>query len=345
MKYRKLGQSELRVSEICLGTMTFGQQNSLPDAKAQLDYASERGVNFIDTAEMYPVPARAETQGTTESFVGEWLQGRVRDRVIVATKIAGQGRPITWLRNGSLAVNRANVRRALEDSLRRLQTDYVDLYQIHWPDRYVPQFGATVYDPDSERTTTPIAEQLEAFAQVIREGKVRYIGLSNETAWGVAEFSRVAARYGLPKVVSIQNAYSLLNRTFDSALAEASRREEVGLLSYSPLAFGLLTGKYVAGPPANSRLGLFDSFGQRYRKTNVDEAVAGYLQIAKDHGLTPTALALAFVQSRWFTASTIIGATTLDQLRENLDSVEVSLSPDVLAAIDLVHARYPNPAP
>jgi aryl-alcohol dehydrogenase-like predicted oxidoreductase len=345
MKYRKLGQSELRVSEICLGTMTFGQQNTLAEAKQQLDYAVERGVNFIDTAEMYPVPARAETQGTTESFVGEWLKGRARDRVIVATKIAGQGRPITWLRNGSLAVNRENVRRALEDSLRRLQTDYVDLYQIHWPDRYVPQFGATAYDPDSERTATPIVEQLEAFAQVIREGKVRYIGLSNETAWGVAEFSRVAARFGLPKVVSIQNAYSLVNRTFDSALAEASHREEVGLLAYSPLAFGLLTGKYAGGPPANSRLGLFDSFGQRYRKTNVDEAVAAYVQIAKEHGLTPTALALAFARGRWFTASTIIGATTPEQLRENLDSVEVSLTPEVHSAIEQVHARFPNPAP
>jgi aryl-alcohol dehydrogenase-like predicted oxidoreductase len=345
MKYRSLGQSELRVSEICLGTMTFGQQNTLADAKEQLDYAVERGVNFIDTAEMYPVPARAETQGTTESFIGEWLKGRPRDRVIVATKIAGQGRPITWLRGGSLAVNRENVRRAVEDSLRRLQTDYVDLYQIHWPDRYVPQFGATAYDPDSERSATPIVEQLEAFAQVIREGKVRYIGLSNETAWGVVEFSRLSARFGLPKVISIQNAYNLLNRAFDSALAEAARREEVGLLAYSPLAFGLLTGKYAGGPPPTSRLGLFDSFGQRYRKTNVDEAVAAYVQIAKDYGLTPTALALAFVRSRWFTASTIIGATTPQQLRENLESVEVSLKPEVLSAIEQVHARYPNPAP
>jgi len=345
MQYRKLGQSELRVSEICLGTMTFGQQNTLADAREQLDYAVERGVNFIDTAEMYPVPARAETQGTTESFIGEWLKGRPRDRVIIATKIAGQGRPITWLRNGSLAVNRANVRRALEDSLQRLQTDYVDLYQIHWPDRYVPQFGATAYDPENERTATPIVEQLEAFAQAIHEGKVRYIGLSNETAWGVAEFSRVASRYGLPKVVSIQNAYNLVNRTFDSALAEASRREEVGLLAYSPLAFGLLTGKYAGGPPANSRLGLFETFGQRYRKTNVDEAVAAYVQIAKDHGLSPAALALAFVRSRWFTASTIIGATTRQQLEENIDSTSVVLSSEILAAIEQVHARYPNPAP
>jgi aryl-alcohol dehydrogenase-like predicted oxidoreductase len=325
--------------------MTFGQQNTLAEAKEQLDYAVDHGVNFIDTAEMYPVPARAETQGTTESYIGEWLSGRTRDQLIIATKIAGQGRPITWLRNGSLAVNRVNVRRAVEDSLRRLRTDYVDLYQIHWPDRYVPQFGATAYDPDSERTATPILEQLEAFAQVIREGKVRYIGLSNETAWGVAEFSHVAQRYGLPKVVSIQNAYSLLNRTYDSALAEAARREEVGLLAYSPLAFGLLTGKYAGGPPPNSRLGLFESFGQRYRKVNVDEAVAAYVQIAKDHGLSGAALALAFVQSRWFTTSTIIGATTRAQLAENLESATVALSPEILNAIEQVHARFPNPAP
>jgi len=237
------------------------------------------------------------------------------------------------------------VRRALEDSLRRLQTDYVDLYQIHWPDRYVPQFGATAYDPENERTATPIVEQLEAFAQLIREGKARYIGLSNETAWGVAEFSRVASRFGLPKVVSIQNAYSLLNRTFDSALAEASRREDVGLLAYSPLAFGLLTGKHAAGPLANSRLALFDSFGQRYRKPNVDEAVAAYVQIAKDHALTPAALALAFVRSRWFTASTIIGATTQKQLEQNLNSLDVTLNAEALAAIEQVHARFPNPAP
>ena len=345
MKYHKLGQSELHVSEICLGTMTFGQQNTLPEACEQLDYALERGVNFIDTAEMYPVPARGETQGRTESFVGEWLKDRPRDSVIVATKIAGQGRPINWLRGGSLAVNRSNVRRAVEDSLQRLQTDYIDLYQIHWPDRYVPQFGAVAYDLASERTATPIAEQLEAFAQVIREGKVRYLGLSNETAWGVAEFSHVASRLGLPKVVSIQNAYSLLNRTFDSSLAEASRREDVGLLAYSPLAFGLLTGKHAAGPAPGSRLALFESFGQRYRKPNVDIAAAAYLEVARTHGLSPAALALAFVRSRFFTSSTIIGATTRQQLEENLNSVDVTLSPEVLAAVEQVHARYPNPAP
>lgn len=345
MKYNQLGNSELRVSELCLGTMTFGEQNSLADAKQQLDLAFERGVNFVDAAEMYPVPARAETQGRTESIIGEWLQGKNRDNVILATKIAGQGRPITWLRNGSLAVNRVNVRRALEDSLERLKTDYVDLYQIHWPDRYAPTFGQVAYDPEQERTATPIAEQLSAFAELIREGKLRYVGLSNETAWGISEFSHVAKAQGLPHVVSVQNAYSLLNRTFDSALAEASRREQVGLLAYSPLAFGLLTGKYLEAVPPDSRLGLFDSFGQRYRKVNVDEATRAYVKLAGELGVSPARLALAFVRSRWFVASTIIGATKRAQLEENLSSLDLTLDAQALAKIDAIHARFPNPAP
>lgn len=345
MKYQKLGQSELRVSELCLGTMTFGQQNSAAEAEEQLDLALDRGVNFIDAAEMYPVPARAETQGRTESIVGDWLSRKTRDQVIVATKIAGQGRPITWLRNGSLAVNRKNTRAAVEASLQRLKTDYIDLYQIHWPDRYVPMFGQTAYDPEQERTTTPISEQLGAFAELIAEGKIRYLGLSNETAWGVSEFSRVSAAEGLPKVVSIQNAYNLLNRTFDSSLAEVVQHENVGLLAYSPLAFGLLTGKHLAGPAAGSRLALFDSFGQRYRGVNVDAATRAYVVLADELGLSPAKLALAFVRSRWFVASSIIGATTRAQLTENLDSLQVSLDADALARVDAIHARYPNPAP
>ena len=311
MRYNQLGASELRVSEICLGTMTFGQQNTIKDAHAQLDYALDRGVNFIDTAEMYPVPAQADTQGRTESFIGEWLVKRPRDRIVLATKIAGPGRPITWVRGGSLAVNRANVRTAVDDSLRRLKTEYIDLYQVHWPDRYVPQFGETEYDPARERSSTPTAEQLAAFADVIHQGKVRYVGLSNETAWGISEFSRVARAAGLPGVITVQNAYSLVNRTFDTALAEASRREQVDLLAYSPLAFGLLTGKYLAGPPAGARLSLFEGFGGRYRKPNVEEAVAAYAAVARDRGLSLTQLALAFVRSRWFVKSTIIGATSL----------------------------------
>ncbi|MDB4976665.1 MAG: putative oxidoreductase [Myxococcaceae bacterium] len=347
MRLRQLANSELHVSEICLGTMTFGQQNTIEEAHQQLDLAFARGVNFIDAAEMYPVPARAETQGRTESYIGQWLRKRARDKVIVATKVAGPGRPIDWLRGGSTAINRQNVRQAVSDSLRRLQTDYIDLYQIHWPDRYVPQFGSTVYDPASERSSTPVAEQLQAIAELVREGKIRYWGLSNETPWGVVDFSRTAQQLGLPRPITIQNAYNLLNRHYDSALAEAGRRENVDLLPYSPLAFGLLSGKYLDGIPAQSRVALFESvgFAGRYRKPNVDEATRAYVGLARDHGLSPAQLALAFVRTRWFVKSTIIGATTLPQLEENLGSLDVQLSDELLAQIDAIHAKYPNPAP
>jgi aryl-alcohol dehydrogenase-like predicted oxidoreductase len=345
MRYNQLGGSDLQVSEISLGTMTFGQQNTLQEAHQQLDLAVERGVNFIDAAEMYPVPARAETQGSTERYLGDWLAKRSRSKFIIATKIAGPGRPIDWVRGGVLAITRENVRQAVDASLRRLRTDYIDLYQVHWPDRYVPQFGATAYELDGERASTPSAEQIDALAQVIKEGKVRHWGLSNETPWGVVEFSRVAAQLGAPKPVSIQNAYNLVNRQFDGALAEATRHERVGLLAYSPLAFGLLSGKYLNGQPENTRFTLFEGFGDRYRKVNVDEAVASYVQIARRHGLLPAQLALAFVRTRWFVTSTIIGATSGRQLEENLNSVTVELSADVLAEIDAVHARFPNPAP
>jgi aryl-alcohol dehydrogenase-like predicted oxidoreductase len=345
MRLHQLGDSELRVSEICLGTMTFGQQNTIEEAHEQLDLAFERGVNFLDAAEMYPVPARAETQGRTESYIGEWLAQRTRDKVVVATKIAGPGRPTNWVRGGSLAINRKNVRQAVTDSLRRLKTDYIDLYQIHWPDRYVPQFGSTVYDPASERSSTPAAEQVEAIGELIKEGKIRYWGLSNETAWGLTDFVRTAKQLGQPPPITIQNAYNLINRHYDSALAEAGRRERVDLIPYSPLGFGLLTGKYLDGVPANTRIALFDNFGARYRKPNVDEAVAAYVKTAKKHGISPTHLALAFVRSRWFVKSTIIGATRRTQLEENLSSLEVELSDEILAELDAVHARYPSPAP
>lgn len=345
MQYRSLGNSPLQVSELCLGTMTFGQQNTIEEAHQQLDYAVARGVNFIDTAEMYPVPSRAETQGATESHIGPWLAQQRRDRLIIATKIAGPSRRLDWIRGGPLAVDRRNIEQAVNDSLKRLQTDYIDLYQIHWPDRFVPIFGQTVFDPDKLRQTVPIAEQLAAFAALIQAGKIRYLGLSNETPWGIAEFSHTARQANLPKVVTIQNAYNLLNRVFDSALAEACHHEQVGLLAYSPLAFGCLTGKHLHGKVESSRLNLFPGFGQRYQKPNVNEAVAAYAAIAQKHHLSLTAMALAFVRQRWFVSSTIIGATTIDQLKENLDSVEVMLHQEILKDIDAVHARYPNPAP
>lgn len=343
MQYRQLG--DLKVSEICLGTMTYGQQNTVEEAHQQLDYAIAHGINFIDTAEMYPVPPRAETYGATETYIGEWLRKQKRDRLIIATKIAGPGRGMKWIRDGAKAINRENLKQAVDDSLRRLQTDYIDLYQIHWPDRYVPLFGQSVYDPAQERETVAIAEQLSAFADLIQAGKIRYVGLSNETPWGISQFSHTAKQLGLPKVVSIQNAYNLLNRVFDWALAETCHRENVGLLAYSPLAFGMLSGKYLSKPSENARITLFKGFGQRYLKTNVNEAVAAYADIAQRHNLTPTKLAIAFVRSRWFVTSTIIGATTLEQLQENLDSLEVVLDDEILAEIDVVHHRYPNPAP
>lgn len=345
MKYNPLGDSGLHVSEICLGTMTYGHQNTIVEAHQQLDYAIAQGVNFIDAAEMYPVPVQETTQGLTETYVGEWLAHQQRDKLIIATKIVGPGRNFKWLREGQQAIDRKNIEQAVDDSLKRLQTDYIDLYQIHWPDRSVPQFGTTVFDPSQERETVPIPEQLAVFADLIQAGKIRALGLSNETPWGVLEFSHVAKQLGLPKVVSIQNAYSLVNRVFDSALAEVSYREQIGLLAYSPLAFGLLSGKYVNGTPDKTRLTLFEGFGGRYRKPNVEAAVAAYVEIARAHNLKPAVLALAFVRSRWFVTSTIIGATTLEQLRENLDSTQVDLDETILAEIDAVNLRYPSPAP
>ncbi|UBF28970.1 NADP(H)-dependent aldo-keto reductase [Kovacikia minuta CCNUW1] len=345
MQYRQLGESDLQVSELCLGTMTYGQQNTEKDAHQQLDYAVAQGVNFIDAAEMYPVPAKAETQGLTEVYLGSWLARQHRDRLIIATKIAGPSRNLNWIRGGPKAIDRANIEQAVHDSLQRLQTDYIDLYQIHWPDRYVPLFGQTVYNPQQVRNTIPIAEQLSVFADLIQAGKIRYLGLSNETPWGVAEFCHTARLLGLPKIISIQNAYNLINRGFETALVETCLQEKLGLLAYSPLGFGNLTGKYLQASPVNGRMTLFPGFGQRYLKPNVMEAVAGYAAIARQYHLSPTTLALAFVRQRWFVTSAIVGATSLDQLKENLASIEVTLSPDILTEIDRVHDRYPNPAP
>jgi aryl-alcohol dehydrogenase-like predicted oxidoreductase len=344
MEFRQLGGSDLHVSALSLGTMTFGEQNSEADAHAQLDLAVSRGVNLIDAAEMYPVPPRAETQGRTESFIGSWLKHQRRDSLIVATKIAGPSRGFAWIRN-SPRIDRQNLEAAIDSSLKRLQTDYVDLYQIHWPDRYVPMFGATSYDIAQQRDTVPIAEQLQALADLVKAGKIRHIGLSNETPWGVTEFARCAERMDLPKIISVQNAYHLLNRSFETGLAEVCHHLDVGLLAYSPLAFGWLTGKYVDDPNAKGRITLFPGFGQRYAKPNVPVASKEYMRIARQAGLTPAMMALAFVRTRWFTSSTIVGATNLGQLKENLDSAEVVLSAEVLEKIEAVNKLYPNPAP
>ena len=344
MEYRQLGASDLQVSALALGTMTFGEQNSEAEAHAQLDLAVSHGVNFIDTAEMYPVAPRAETVYRTESYIGSWLKHQQRDKLIVASKIAGPARGFTWIRGGP-RITREHIHTAIDGSLRRLQTDYIDLYQIHWPDRDVPMFGATSYDVAQERDSTPIAEQLQALGELVREGKVRHIGLSNETPWGVSEFLRCAEMLGLPKIISIQNAYHLMNRTFEAGLAEVCQHANVGLLGYSPLAFGHLSGKYLADPQARGRVTLFQGFGQRYNKPNVPTATKEYVRIARESGLSPAQMALAFARTRWFTSSILLGATSVRQLQENLDSAEITLAAEVLEKIEAVHRVYPNPAP
>jgi len=342
---RPLGRSDLIVPDVCLGTMTFGEQTSEQDAHSQLDYALAAGVDFIDTAEMYAVPARAETYGASESIVGRWLKRQQREQILVATKVAGPSRNLDWIRNGPPALDRANIRAAIDGSLQRLQTDYVDLYQLHWPERNQPMFGQWQYDPTKERECTPIREQLETLAELVKEGKVRAVGLSNEHPWGVMQFLRLADELGLPRVLSTQNAYNLLTRTFETSLAEVCHREQVGLLAYSPLAFGHLTGKYLADPAAPGRISQWPAFGQRYSKPNVVPAVAAYVALARQHGLTPTQLALGFVRSRWFVSSTIIGASSLAQLQETLPATQTPMSPELLAEIDAIHLQYTNPAP
>jgi aryl-alcohol dehydrogenase-like predicted oxidoreductase len=345
VEYRQLGHSALQVSSLCLGTMTFGEQNTEDEAHSQLDAAVAAGINFIDAAEMYPVPARADTYGQTERIVGTWLRRQPRDKLIVATKVAGPARRLEWIRGGPLALDGANIREAIEGSLRRLQTDYVDLYQLHWPERNQPLFGQFEFDPAQERECTSIHDQLEALSALVRAGKVRYVGLSNEHPWGLMSFLRIAREHDLPLVVSTQNAYSLLNRVFEYGLAEVCYREQVGLLAYSALAFGHLTGKYLKDAGAPGRINAFPSFGQRYQKPNVQPAVAAYAAVAEAFGLTPTELALAFVHSRWFVTSTIIGATNMKQLQENLAAADIAMTGELIEAIAQVHARFTNPAP
>ncbi|NLR76113.1 NADP(H)-dependent aldo-keto reductase [Leeia aquatica] len=347
MLYHTLGDSPLKVSAICLGSMTWGEQNHEADAHAQLSMAAEHGINFIDTAEMYPVPARAETAGRTEQYLGSWLVQQARDRFIIATKAAGPTRGMDWLRpHETIQYTRQQLQQAVDNSLRRLQTDYIDLYQLHWPARYVPMFGGTRYQAQSDPADTPsVHAQLEALSALVASGKVRYIGVSNETAWGVMQFVRLAEQYDLPRIVSIQNAYSLVNRSFESALAEVADRERVPLLAYSPLAFGALSGKYLDDPAASGRLSAFPAFGGRYRKPQAQQAIARYVALARERGLDPAQMALAFVRQQPFVASTIIGVTTCPQLQSALDSQQLTLDAELLAAIDMIQQDSPNPAP
>ena len=344
MEQKKLGNTDLAVTKICLGTMTWGQQNTEAEAHAQLDYAIAQGVNFIDTAEMYPVPTRADTQGRTESYVGSWLKNQQRDKIVLASKVAGPARQVTWIRNGP-KVTGAQIEAAIETSLKRLQTDYLDLYQIHWPERYTPIFGEWQFDPSKHRPdATPILEQLEALDRIVRAGKVRYIGLSNETPYGLMQFLHIAETHGLPKVVTVQNAYSLVNRIYEHSHTEVGYHANVPLLAYSPLAFGQLSAKHRDGYAPNSRLALFEStFGARYRTPTLPAAMQPYFDLADKLGMSPATLALAWVNSRWFVGANIIGATTKEQLAENIASANVTLSDDALAEIERIHSAVLEP--
>jgi len=344
MKYRTLPGTDLDVSEVCLGTMTWGEQNSEGEAHEQLDYAIAQGINFIDTAEMYPVPPNALTQGRTETFLGSWLARRPRGDLIIATKVAGPGRR-DWIRNGRTDLTRDVIAEAVDTSLQRLHIDRIDLYQIHWPQRNVPMFGAAEFDPTKEKTGPAIREQVEGMAAMIAAGKIRHYGLSNETSWGVCEFRRVARELGVPGPVTLQNSYSLVSRSVDNDLAEVLFRESMSLLAYSPLGGGMLSGKYLGGVrPPNTRFALFDQLGARFKRPYVAEAVEAYAALARDRGISLVQLALGYVKSRWFLGSSIIGATSMAQLREDIDAAQFELDSDTLAGIAEIQARFPNPA-
>ena len=352
MKTIPLGHSDLHVTPICLGTMTFGEQVAEADAHAILSRSLERGVNFIDTAEMYAVPARADTCGATETIIGRWFAKNpgARQKLVLATKVAGPSRGMPWIRQGA-GMTAADIVASCEGSLRRLQTDVIDLYQIHWPERHVPAFGTKYYDPAKETTQTPIHEQLQALAELVKAGKVRHIGLSNETPYGVHEFVRLAEQHGLPRVATVQNPYCLINRSFENALDESCHRLGVSLLAYSPLGFGLLTGKYDAsgidGPdaPQGARIASYASMRQqRWGRPEALAAARRYNALARAHGLTPAQLALAFCYTKWQVSSTIIGVTSLAQLDDDLDAWGTTLSPELLAQIDAIRWELGDPA-
>ena len=342
MKYKKLPNTDLKVSLLCLGTMTYGEQNNEKDAHEQLDYSMSNGVNFIDTAEMYAIPPREETQGKTEEIIGTWLSKRKdTDKVILATKVAGPG--MEYIRGGS-RLSKKHILQAADDSLKRLQTDYIDLYQVHWPERKSNFFGRLGYEY-SEEMGVSIEETLEAMSTLVKSGKVRHIGISNETPWGTNKYLQLAKNQGHEKIITIQNPYSLLNRIYEVGLAEMSQHENIGLLAYSPLGFGQLTGKYINKTGDDTRLGLYGDWFTRYSNQNCLNAVKEYSKIADKHNVSLTHLALAFVNAQPFVTSNIIGATTMEQLKENIESINIDLSEEILEEVNKVHLSQPNPAP
>ncbi len=353
MKTIQLGRSDLHVTPICLGTMVFGEQVDEPTSHAILSRSLERGVNFIDTAEMYAVPPRAETFNLTEKIIGNWIKANpgAREKLVIATKVAGPSRGMNWVRNGSSNLTAQDIIASCEGSLRRLKTDVIDLYQIHWPERHVPMFGQLYYDPAKETSQTPILEQLQALDTLVRQGKVRAIGLSNETPYGVHEFVRLAEQHGLPRVATVQNVYCLVSRGLENALDETLHRLGVSLIPYSPLGFGLLTGKYDAsgfegpGAPADGRIARYESVRkQRWGRADALAAARRYNQLARDNGLTPVQMALAFCYHKWQVASTISGVTSLAQLDEDIDAWNIRLSPELLAPIDQIRWEMRDPA-
>ncbi|AXO80972.1 NADP(H)-dependent aldo-keto reductase [Olleya aquimaris] len=344
MKYTTLPNTDIKVSKICLGTMTFGNQNTEAQGHAQLDYAVQQGVNFIDTAELYPVPATAETSGRTSQIIGSWLKHQKREDLVIASKIAGTGDYTAHIRTTGFAANA--IKEAVDLELKRLQTDYIDLYQLHWPERQTNTFGVRDYSHNpNDPWEDNFKEVLETLNDIKKQGKIREIGLSNEKAWGTMRYLEESKNNNLPRPVTIQNAYSLINRVFEGDLAEVSLRENIGLLVYSPMAFGVLSGKYIKGTQdENSRLNLFPRFA-RYSSEQSTLATKKYLELAEKHNLSLAQMALAFVNEQPFVTSNIIGATSLNQLKENIDSINLTLSKDILQAIDAIHCVIPNPAP
>ena len=344
MKFKKLGSTDLKVSLICLGTMTWGEQNTQEEGFEQMDYALDRGVNFFDTAELYAIPPKAKTYGKTEEIIGNWFKLRKnRNKIILASKIAGPG--LKWIRGGGSQYSPESIEDALQNSLKRLQTDYIDLYQLHWPERNTNYFGDLDYEHNiNEKSWNSFESILKTLKKFIDQGKIKYIGLSNETPWGFSKFLEIAKEQKLPRVVSVQNPYSLINRSYEIGMSEISMREKAGLLAYSPLAVGYLTGKYRNKEiPKNSRLDLFYENYPRYHNERTYEAVDEYFKIAQKYKISLSQLSLAFVNSRDFVTSNIIGATTMDQLKENIDSIDIKFSDEILREIEDIHLADPNP--